>query len=180
MWPDVMIDVECFDVEESGALVGIGAVFFDLQTCTLGPTFCQHIHLATSVATGGTMDPATIMWWLGQSEAVRNAVRFQGRDVRLVMTEFCEWMHEHSDEKLVRPWGNSASFDCGKVSATFKRLGMKAPWFWANERCFRTVRNSYPQVEYDPSQKVGEAHDPLVDAVFQVEHLLKIKNRNKK
>lgn len=177
---DCMIDVESFAMEEDAALVGLGVVFFDLQTCTLGPTFSGQIHLATSVALGGKMDPSTIIWWLGQSEAVRNQVRFGGRDVRLVMTEFCEWMREHSDPTAVRVYGNSDAFDIGKVEKHLKWLGLETPWFWTNRRCFRTTRNLYPQVEYDPSQKNGEAHDPLVDAVFQAEHLFKIKNRNRK
>ena len=33
---------------------------------------------------------------------------------------------------------------------------------------------------YDPSQKGEGAHNALADAVFQVEHLFKIKNRGKK
>lgn len=175
---DCMIDIECFGIREDAALVGIGAVFFDLQTCTIGPTFNGHIHLATSMAAGGTIDASTCLWWLGQSEEVRNQVRFQGRDVRLVMTEFIEWMDEHSDPKTVRVYGNSDAFDIGKMENTMARLGLSPPWFWTNRRCFRTIRNLYPQVEYDPSQKVGVAHDPLVDAVFQVEHLLAIKKRH--
>ena len=46
-------------------------------------------------------------------------------------------------------------------------------------RCFRTVQNQYPQVVYDPSEKGEGAHNALTDAVFQVNHLFKIKNRNK-
>lgn len=178
MWNDCMIDVESFSLDENAALVGLGCAFFDLQTCTIGPTFSQTIHLATSVALGGRIDASTCLWWLGQSEAIRNQVRFQGRDVRLVMTDFCEWMREHSDPTTVRVYGNSDAFDIGKMERHLKWLGMEPPWFWTNRRCFRTIRNLYPQVKYDPSQKNGEAHDPLVDAVFQVEHLFKIKNRH--
>jgi hypothetical protein len=180
MWSNAMIDVECFAMEEDAALVGLGAVFFDIETCTLGPTFSGQIHLATSVALGGKLEASTILWWLGQSEAVRNQVRFGSRDVRLVLTDFCEWMREHSDPKTVLAWGNSDAFDLSKVEKHLKWLGLDTPWYWTNRRCFRTTRNQYKQVEYDPSQKNGEAHDPLVDAVFQAEHLFKIKNRNKK
>ena len=179
-FPDLMLDVESFGIAEDAALVGIGAVFFDLQTQAIGPTFNAAIHLATSMAAGGTVEASTILWWLGQSEAVRSTVRFGARDVRVVMTEFCDWVRARSDTKTVRTWGNSAAFDCGKISNTLRRLGLDTPWHWTRERCFRTVRNQYPQVEYDPSQKIGEAHDPLVDAMFQVQHLLKLKNRNKR
>ena len=41
------------------------------------------------------------------------------------------------------------------------------------------MRNIYPHVEYDPGEKGAGAHNALTDAIFQAEHLFKIKNRNK-
>lgn len=38
----------------------------------------------------------------------------------------------------------------------------------------------YPQVEYNPDDKGVDAHNALADAIFQVRHLFKIKNRNLK
>ena len=113
---DLMIDTETAGLPPTGALMSIGAVFFDLGTQTMGPTFNRTINLTSSVAHGGA----------------------------------------------------------------YNRLGQKTPWYWSNERCFRTVRNLYPTIEYDPSQKGEGAHNALADAVFQVEHLFKIKNRGKK
>ena len=50
---DLMIDVECAGLPPNGALLSIGAVFFDLHTQTLGPTFSRTINLASSVKHGG-------------------------------------------------------------------------------------------------------------------------------
>ena len=180
MFDDLMIDTETMGMPPDGALLSIGAVFFDLQTCTLGPTFNQTINLATAVRDGGTLTPSTIMWWLGQSQEARDAVRFSAFDIRNVLNDFSAFIAEHGSHKSVRPWGNSSGFDLTIVSSAYKRSGIAQPWYFTNERCFRTVRNMYPHVEYDPESKGKGAHNALADAVFQSEHLFKIKKRNKK
>lgn len=179
MWTDLMLDLETMGLPPDGALLSIGAVFFDLQTSALGPTFSQTVNLATSVRDGGTLTPSTIIWWLGQSEEARNTVRFSAYDVRRVLTEFSEFIAQHSNVKNVRPWGNSSSFDLTIVSSACQRSGIATPWHFTNERDFRTVRNLYPQVEYNPDDKGTGAHNALADAVFQAQHLIKIKNRSK-
>lgn len=177
---DLMIDVECAGLPPTGALLSIGAVFFDIQTQTMGPTFLRTVHLATSVRDGGTIDPSTFLWWLGQSDEARNGVRFGGQDICKVLRDFSDWIAETCRHEDVRPWGNSASFDLTIVGGAYKRAGIKTPWYWTNERDFRTVRNLYPTVEYNPNDKGHGAHNALVDAQFQVQHLFKIANRNKK
>lgn len=176
---DLMIDVECAGKGETGALMAIGAAFFDLGTCTVGPTFCRTIHLATAVRDGGTMDAGTILWWLGQGEKARDSVRFGGQDIRVVLQDFSDWIAATQRHADVRPWGNSNAFDLPKVATAYERAGMTVPWFWTNERDFRTVRHLYPTVEYDPSQKGDDAHNALADALFQINHLFAIKKRNR-
>ena len=178
MFEDLMIDTETMGMPPDGALLSIGAVFFDLQTCTLGPTFNQSINLSTSVRDGGTLTPGTIIWWLGQSQEARDAVRFSAIDIRTVLQDFSDFIDEHSYHKNVRLWGNSSSFDLSIVGSAYKRAQIKQPWHYTNERCFRTVRNMYPHVEYMYASKGTGAHNALADAIFQSEHLFKIKKRN--
>jgi hypothetical protein len=172
---DLMCDVECMGKADNAALLSIGAVFFDVSTCTLGPTFLQTIHLGSAVAHGGTMDPSTILWWLGQSDEARKGVRFGGRAIDAVLSDFTDFIKGVCRAADVRPWGNSAAFDLSKIGTAYDRLGVPRPWFWNNERCFRTVRNLNPQVEYDFKSKGDAAHNALADATFQAEHLFKIK-----
>ena len=171
---DAMVDVECMGTGPNAALMQLGCVFFDLQTQTLGPRFLRNIHLATAVRDGGVIEPGTVLWWLGQSDEARK-VRFNAVDIKEVLREFRLWVAGVCRFEDVRPWGNSASFDLGILGSAYKRMGVDAPWVHWNERDFRTVRNLYPSVEYDPKQKGDSAHDALADAIFQAEHLMKIK-----
>lgn len=177
---DLMIDLESMGLPPTGAVVSIGAVFFDLHTQSLGPEYHATIHLGSAMADGGTVDPGTIMFWLGQPDAARNAIRYQTRHVRVVLDEFADWIAQTCRHEDVRPWGNGASFDLTLLGGAYKRAGRKAPWHFTNERCFRTVRNMHPQVVYDPGEKGDGAHNALVDAKFQALHLFKIRNRNRK
>lgn len=176
---DLMIDTETAGLPPTGALLSIGAVFFDLHAQTLGSTFNRTIHLASSVRHGGTMDAGTVLWWLRQDPKAQKAVAYGGEPLDLVLNDFSAWIAANCRHEDVRPWGNSSSFDLTIVGSAYQRLGVKAPWHFTNERCFRTIQNQYPQVVYDPSQKGDDAHNALADAIFQVQHLFKIKNRNK-
>ena len=176
---DLMIDTETAGMPPTGALMSIGAVFFDLHTQTVGPSFNRTIHLASSVKHGGTIDPGTVLWWLRQGDAARKAVAYGGEPLDLVLTEFSSWIAQTCRREDVRPWGNGASFDLTIVGSAYKRLGLQTPWHFTNERCFRTIRNQHPTVEYDTDEKGTGAHNALIDAVFQAKHLFAIKNRNK-
>lgn len=176
---DLMIDVECLGKHEDAALVALGAAFFDLRSQTMGPTFLRTIHLATAVRDGGTIDPGTVLWWLGQSQEARDGIRFNGQDIRKVLGDFSDWIAETCRHEDVRPYGNSNSFDLPKIETAMRRIGMQVPWHFINVRCFRTMRAMYPGVEYSPSEKGDGAHNALTDAQFQINHLFKIANRNK-
>lgn len=176
---DLMIDLETVGLPPNGAIVSIGAVFFDLHTQTLGPEFNAVIHLGSAVANGGQMDPGTVMWWLGQSDAARKAIRFGGQPIATVLQNFSDWIKQTCRHEDVRPWGNGASFDLTLLNAAYKGAGIKTPWHFSQERCFRTVRNLYPSIDYDPGEKGEGAHNALADAIFQAQHLFKIKNRLK-
>lgn len=178
-WTDCMVDLETFGLPPNGAIVSIGACFFDLGTCKLGPTFKRNIHLATAVRDGGVIEPATVLWWMEQSDAARRSILIDSYDIRHVLEEFSDWIAEHSGHANVRPWGNGASFDLALLNGAHKRSGIATPWRFFNERCFRTVRNMYPQVEYKPEDKGDAAHDSLADAIFQAEHLIRIKQRKR-
>lgn len=179
-YTDLSIDLETMGMPPAGAVIGLGACFFDLQTSAVGPTFYRAVNLATAVKAGMTLEPSTIMWWLGQSQEAREAVRFSTSALETALTEFSEFVAEHSRVQDVRPWGNASSFDLTILGSAYKLTGIKQPWYFTNERCFRTVRCMYPDVEYNPEDKGAGAHNAREDAIFQAKHLMKIKNRNKK
>ena len=180
MWFDLMTDLETMGLPPDGAVVSIGACFFDLDKCEIGPTFKRTINLATVVRDGGTIHPGTVMWWLGQSQQARDSIRFSGEDIRTTLTDFAAFIAEHSRVQDVRVWGNGSDFDITLLNSAYLRAGIKTPWSPFKTRCFRTVRNMYPSIEYNTDEKGDDAHNALADAMFQVRHLFRIKNRNKK
>lgn len=179
MWFDAMIDIECMGMPPSGALVGIGCALFDLQKEEIGPTFYRAVNLATSVRAGMTMDPSTVIFWLGQPDKARQAIMWQTNALDVALREFGEFLAEHTRPRDLRVYGNSPSFDMQIMETAYKLTDIPVPWHYTNVRDFRTIRAMYPSVEYDPSEKGDDAHNAVHDAIFQVRHLLKIKNRNK-
>lgn len=170
---DLMLDVECLGIGADGALLAIGAVFFDENT-GLGAEFYRTINLATAVNRGGTMDASTVMWWLGQDEAARNAVRFNGYHIDEALEDFVTFFKKHGSNDT-RVWGCSPTFDCEKVNSALKRSGLKTPWKYFLERCYRTVRERNQSVE--PDVRTG-LHNALDDAKFQASHLIKIRKHH--
>lgn len=167
---DLMLDTETMGMGEAGALIAIGAVFFDENT-GLGAEFYRTINLATAVNRGATIDASTVMWWLGQDEAARNAVRFNGYHIDDALADFVAFFKKHGNNDT-RVWGCSPTFDCEKVNSALKRSGLKTPWKYFLERCYRTVRERNQSVE--PDVRTG-LHNALDDAKFQASHLIKIR-----
>lgn len=171
---NLMIDVESMGTGPDGALIAIGAVFFDERTGQLGNEFYRTINLATAVATGGEIDPATVMWWMAQDDATRNAVRFNTYHIQEALDDFCAFITAVSVGGVdLMVWGCSPTFDCLKIERAMKRLAIQVPWKYFNERCYRTIRERNRSVVQD--ERVG-LHNALDDAKFQALHLIKIRS----
>jgi exodeoxyribonuclease VIII len=170
---DVMLDVESMGTGPDGALLAIGAVFFDENKGVLGDEFYRTINLATAVRDGGETDPATIMWWLGQDDAARNAVRFNGYDIVEALTDFCAFVNNRVRTEDARMWGCSPTFDCLKIERALKRCKLPVPWKYFNERCYRTIRERNKSTL--PIERTG-LHNALDDAKYQATHLIRIRH----
>ena len=172
---DSMIDIETMGTDSDSAIVSVAATMFDIATETIGASFSKNIHLATAMRDGGTASAGTIMWWMRQGDLVRKPIWMGGEDIKDVLRDLALWIENQCGVKNVRPWGNSNRFDLGILESAYKRAHIPVPWYWSNERDFRTVRNLHPHVPYNPDEKGEGAHDPLVDCRFQIEHLFRIK-----
>lgn len=174
---DLMLDVESMGIGPYAALVGIGAVFFDENT-GLGAEFYRAINLATSVKRNtdagyiGVLDPSTIMFWLGQDDAARQAIMWNTNHVDEALADFVQFTTSRVPADQLRVWGCSPTFDCQKVQHALQASSLDTPWRYYNERCYRTIRERNPSVEQDEREGL---HNALEDAKFQAEHLLKIR-----
>lgn len=179
VWNQVMVDVESMGTKSHSALVSIGAVMFNLQDYAIGPQFHIAVHLASSVGFGMTMDPSTVMWWLRQGQAARDAILTNLYSLDDALRQFDDWYRGNCEPKDTRTWGNSSRFDLGILETAHELTGIEVPWRWNLETCFRTVRSMNDHiVKYDVSEKVGTAHHAVDDAIFQVNHLFKVRRAN--
>lgn len=170
---NVMIDLETMGIRHDAPIVSIGAVTFDMQNLTLGERFYAVISLESSVDLGSVIDPATVMWWMGQSDDARKALLRKGEHVCDVLQSFSAWLDRNCVPlKSRRVWACGPDFDCVLLSEHFRKAGMDTPWMFWNQRCYRTLRELYPNVE--PHERTGH-HNALDDAVYQTEHIFNIR-----
>lgn len=177
LFADVMVDIETTGTGPDAAIISIGAVAFDRAAGVLGPFFYTTINLASAIATGGQVDADTMTWWMKQSEVAR-AVFTNGPQLGLceALDTFTAWLHDKcAPREQIRLWGNGADFDPVILAATYRRIGVKAPWDFWNTRCFRTVRGEHKSIAYE---RTGTAHNALDDAISQALHMLKIDAAN--
>lgn len=160
---NVMVDLETLDNKPTSVIVSIGAVKF--AGTISEDTFYRVVDIQSCIDAGLTISGDTIAWWMGQSEQARAVFKAKGEPLAKVLEDFAAWLPK--DTKL---WGNGAAFDNTILSNAYEVLGIKQPWAFWNDRCFRTVAS------FSPSKKVnsGVAHNALDDARSQAEHLIKI------
>lgn len=174
---DLMIDLETMGSKPGSAIVGLGACFFDVNTGQIGDTFYRAINLATCTRVGLTMDASTVMWWMGQTDAARNAIRFSTYALQDSLTAFSEWVTERCKQADVRVWARGPSFDGSILTAAYRAVNLEPPWNYWNERCHRTLTARNPSVP-EPERE-GELHNAKDDAVHQAKWLIAIANHHR-
>lgn len=178
----IMLDLETMGKGPEAAIVSIGAVEVLPEVGSVGAEFYRVVDLASSMRNGGVVDGSTIMWWMRQNDAARAALNTEGTpahraDIYSVLNDFIDWVHalvppnEHGVSD-VDVWGNGATFDNVILSSAFGNTGMlKRPWGYRNDRCYRTLKNLYPQIK---CPDVGVKHHALDDARAQGLHLIEL------
>ena len=83
------------------------------------------------------------------------------------LIEFSNWI---PDGAIV--WGNGSDFDNVILKNAYRRVDMPTPWPKFNDRCFRTMKTIFKDVQ--KPKREGIAHSALDDAIFQATWILKI------
>lgn len=166
-----MLDLETLGTAPGSAILAIGAVKFGGGQILAD--FYRRIDLKNCIASAGlTMDPSTVLWWLQQAEGPRLEIVKPGELLVDVLFGFSEWAltAQHPEmEGEPEVWGNGASFDNVLLSVAYERMLMRRPWKYSNDRCYRTVKNLYPEI---PLPRTGTHHNALDDARSQAMHLM--------
>lgn len=164
---NVMIDIETMGTSPGCAIVSIGAIKFDIHTGEISDRFYASVDLQNCLDVGLTIDSKTLLWWMAQSAQAREKVCEGKNTLEHALTLLGKFIDSDS-----HVWGNSASFDCGILTAAYKKLNMQLPWYFWNEKCFRTINNLFPGNH--PKKDAAKAHDPIYDCEYQIQILCSI------
>ncbi len=161
---NIMLDLETMGSGSNSAITAIGAVRFG---DTVTDKFYQVVSLQSSVDAGLSMDVSTVLWWMQQSDEARS-IYYQHTAVPLkeMLMNFIAWIGEDA-----RVWGCGAAFDNAILSNAYRKTGIRQPWNFWNDMCYRTIKNLNPEVAL---VRVGTHHNAVDDAESQARHLLKI------
>lgn len=163
----IMIDLETMGTRPTAPILSIGAVAFD--DGGMHKKFYRNVDLESTVEAGAIIEPATVMWWLTQSDDARAALTDDiVEPIEDVLEAFSLWATEQPIDGV---WGNGATFDNVLLAEAYKRLDMQTPWPFWKDRCYRTVKNMFPVIELE---RIGTHHHALADAEAQALHLIEI------
>lgn len=166
----IMLDIETLGTGSQSAIIQIGAIAFNIELAVrFGQQFKVNIDLRDSLKNGFEVDGDTIYWWMQQGQAARDSVTVGKKSsVAGALGDFSRFVK--SQNSGVQVWGNGATFDNVIVSEAYRRMNIKRPWSFRNDRDIRTIMSlpvKRESIAYFPQQK-GLKHDALEDCRRQL------------
>lgn len=184
-WPAIMTDLETAGNGPCSAILSIGAVAFDPMTNEPVedlPAFYHNVELQSCIDAKLVVDGSTIMWWLGQSEQARAALK-DPAPISLMdaLANFHAWAMGFCDLNEVEFWAH-ATFDPVILRSAFDCLGLGAalPWKYRNTRDIRTLVGFAKQLGIEIPKSGGDNSNKLVnhqavdDCRYQVGYVRKL------
>lgn len=160
-----MGDTETLGNKPGCVILSIGAVIFD-PALTDEPlkTFYRNIDIMSCLMIGLTIDQGTVDWWKKQSPEARAALTVDQQPIQKVLVDFYNFCKENEVDRF---WCQGATFDAPILDEAFKLSGMQTPWKFTQVRDTRTIFDEH-QLDYYKEPRVGDHHNALDDAIFQV------------
>lgn len=175
---DIMIDLETLSTRSDAAIVSIGAVAFDIKTGKVLDTLYKTIALSDQPHYGH-IDPATVRWWLQQSDDARKAITDMEQPLhpRLALAFASAFiaLYNATEKNKLQLWSNGSSFDLVILRNAFQRFGMRPAWnHWQERDCRTLVDLARDIAGVDVKQTTpftGTAHNALDDALHQAAYV---------
>ena len=167
-----MVDLETLGTSSNSAILSIGAVEFDKDLGIVDRFYC-NIDLQSSISKGFEVEGSVIMFWLNQGVKNKQALDSLNRDqipVIDALRSFLNWVNGGlKQQPLLRIWGNGADFDNVILQNAYRKFNQTKPWPYYSNRCFRTIKYSFPKIELE---KKTTNHNALDDAEHQAQYLI--------
>lgn len=160
---NIMLDLETLGSNPGAAVVAIGACSFSSKG--IGDTYYNTIDPVSAVAAGLTIEPENIKWWLKQSDEARKDIFEAKNKLDWTLFDFSSWLGRFDAPAI---WGNGATFDNVLLREAYKRAGIKCPWHYHQDRCYRTLARMGKCFNYRvPPMQASIKHNALDDAKTQ-------------
>ena len=163
----VHVDIETMAQSPNAVICSIGAVKFTLADGIVDE-FYQTIDAKDCKRYGLVVEEQTVNWWKKQPKEVMQSLLRDTVPLKDGLTKFSHWF----GVKSMPTWACGASFDPVILQWAYEATGMQRPWRHWHDRCYRTIRELFPEVQADAF--VGDRHNALEDARHQTKHLIKI------
>ena len=176
----IMLDLETLDTTSSAVVISIGAVAFDPETNALGDKFYVETteDTAAQQARGRTISGDTVRWWMQQDALAKRVFAVPPPDgvdrvsTLKALARFSTFVAANGDRDA-EMWGNGADFDNVILGSLFDSFGLRKPWSYSRNRCYRTMKN-LGIVHQAHKVREGVHHNALDDAITQARHLQEI------
>lgn len=178
---NIMVDLETMGVGPQAPIMSIGCVVFNADGIVKDDItgepfeFYDTICLKSTEAMGAKIEADTLLWWLTQKTEALQAITKDSKHVIKVMKALAAWWPKDN----VQVWANSPTFDLTKLAWHMKRCKVDVPWTFRDERDFRTMQCSLPNIEWAELGENEALHNALIDARSQVDYLVRILAANK-
>ena len=169
MITNLMCDLETTGVSPGCCILSIALVPFNTDMAL--DSFYETISHKKSLDAGFVDDSDTLKWWDKQKPALQEEAFSGIRDPKSVLESVAFYMQTLGEPKEIFLWGNGKDFDNVILTESFKKLGIKQPWHYRNNRCYRDLAAAYPMF---PKPENAELHHALQDAMTQAKHATQI------
>lgn len=166
----IMLDLETLGNSPNSVIISLGAVKF---TNEITESYYALISPQSCVDVGLTMDVSTVIWWMNQSEKAREIFKISTLPIGDVLYDFTSWIGGE-DPKKIEMWGCGSDFDNVILENAYQKCNLKVPWRYSGNRCYRTMKNLFPNVKMPEKDKLSVDHNALWDATNQALHLIEI------
>ena len=169
----VVVDIETLGTIPGAPIVQIAAVAFDLGASEdEWELFEVKVDVRSLIYKEG-ISFDTLAWWVSQDKGTIDEVFGEAErlDIASALNSFHKWRGFTHTKNL---WGNGAAFDNELLKAALLQYcGIREPWNFRIDRCFRTVKNLYKEQVPEPPF-IGTKHNALDDARHQARWLSQI------
>ncbi len=185
MTTDISIDIETASTQDNAAVVQIGVAHMKggeiLDQDGLNVKIDVTEYQQEQYKPFFDVDIGTMLWWATQSSEARvaafGAVNPHNIDInaeRVPLQTAMQTLYYNIEcvKGKKRIWAKPPQFDIVILRNAFKRVSIKVPWNFREERCLRTLLSMTPKdasihgMPFD-----GAQHDAYVDAVRQLKQI---------